>query len=130
MENSWKRFSEMNLFGHWVPSLLHFKAEHLAVFLLAGTILKKVIPVQFHNIVTFERMGVLEYVSRMGSMSFLHGHRETWQKYRDGFSHVIFTASYLELLLRLPPWAGAGWGTAGRPALVWECANGSAPVLY
>lgn len=56
----------MNPFGHWVPSLLHFKAEHLAVFLLGGKLLKKVIPVQFHTIVTFECVGVLEYVSSNG----------------------------------------------------------------
>lgn len=85
----------MNPFGHWVPSLLHFKAEHLAVFLLGGKILKKVIPVQFHTIVTFECVGVLEYVSSMGSVSFLHSHRETRQKSPDGFSHVISTVSYL-----------------------------------
>lgn len=108
MENSWKHFSEMNLFGHWVPSLLHFKAEHLAGFLLGGKILIKVIPVQFHNIITFERVGVLDHVSRMDSMSFWHGHRETWQKYHDGFSHVIFTVSYLVLLLCVSQSAGAG----------------------
>lgn len=61
----------MNLFGHWVPSLLHSKADRLAAFLLSCKILKKVIPVQFHITVMLVCVHVVEYVSSTGGMSFL-----------------------------------------------------------
>lgn len=110
-----KHFSEMSLFGHWVPSLLHFKSEHL-VFLLGCKILEKVIPMQFHTIVTFVRVHVVEYVSSTDSMSFLNESRRklgeiSWQVqpcYVDSNIQQLFFFCH-------PLSASIEQGSAGRP---------------
>lgn len=105
----------MSLFGHWVPSLLHSKSEHL-VFLLDCKILEKVIPMQFHTIVTFVRVHVVEYVISTDSMSFLNESRRelgeiSWQV-QPCYVHSNIQQFYF---FCHPLSAGIEQGSAGRP---------------
>lgn len=106
----------MNLFGHWVPSLLHFKAGRQAAFLSSCKILKKCNASAIshrHNIC----------VSACGRICSQHkaacpsctSHWETGEKYPYRFSHVtssliasnffpFFFFAFLHQLVRMRLW--------------------------
>lgn len=94
-------FSEMNLFGHWVPSLLHFKAGRQAAFLWSCKILKKCNAgaiSHHHNVCVC--VHVVEYFPSTRQHAFLTHVTEKlrWKKIHTG-SAMLYPAKNLFFFL-------------------------------
>lgn len=95
----------MNLFGHWVPSLLHFKADRQTAFLLRHKILNKcnARAISHHHNVCVCACGRICSQHQAACLSCTC-HWETGEKYPYAFSHVI--SSNFFFFFFIPPSAG------------------------
>lgn len=96
----------MNLFGHWVPSLLHFKAGRQAAFLLSRKILKSnASAISHHRNVCVSACGRICSQHKAASPSCTN-HWETEEKYPYRFSHVTSSVISSNFFFFIPPSAG------------------------
>lgn len=105
----------MNLFGHWVPSLLHFKAGRQAAFLLSRKILKSnASAISHHRNVCVSACGRICSQHKAACPSCT-SHWETEEKYPYGFSHVtssLISSNFFFFLHSSISWWE--WGCAER----------------